>query len=118
MRVGRVVNACSKLYIVHIYMHIYIYIYICMYIYVCMYVRMYVCIYTYICTYIHMIYIYIYRVVNACSKRAPTLGANLGVLALLYSINERMLCYARDKDDSLNPILGASLTGLECVLLL
>ena len=89
-----------------------------MYIYVCMYVRMYVCIYTYICTYIHMIYIYIYRVVNACSKRAPTLGANLGVLALLYSINERMLCYARDKDDSLNPILGASLTGLECVLLL
>ena len=83
-----------------------------------MYVCMYVCIYTYICTYIHMIYIYIYRVVNACSKRAPTLGANLGVLALLYSINERMLCYARDKDDSLNPILGASLTGLECVLLL
>ena len=56
--------------------------------------------------------------VNACSKRAPALGANMGVLALLYSINERMLCYARDKDDSLNPILGASLTGLECVLLL
>ncbi len=51
------------------------------------------------------------RVVNACSKRAPALGANLGVLALLYSINERMLCYARDKDDTLNPILGASLTG-------
>jgi len=51
-------------------------------------------------------------VVNACSKRAPALGANLGVLALLFSINERLLCYARDKDDSLNPILGASLTGM------
>ena len=51
-------------------------------------------------------------VVNACSKRAPTLGANLGVLALLFSINERFLCYARDKDDPLNPILGASLTGM------
>ena len=51
-------------------------------------------------------------VVNACSKRAPTLGANLGVMALLFSINERFLCYARDKDDPLNPILGASLTGM------
>ena len=51
------------------------------------------------------------RVVNACSKRAPSLGANLGVLALLFSMNERLLCYARDKDDTLNPILGASLTG-------
>jgi inner membrane translocase subunit Tim23 len=51
-------------------------------------------------------------VMNACSKRAPTFGANLGVLALLFSINERLLCYARDKDDTLNPILGASLTGM------
>jgi len=33
-------------------------------------------------------------------------------MALLLSINERFLCYARDKDDPLNPILGASLTGM------
>jgi len=51
-------------------------------------------------------------VVNACSKRAPALGANLGVLALLFAINERLLCFTRDKDDALNPILGASLTGM------
>ena len=50
--------------------------------------------------------------VNACSKRAPALGANLGVLALLFSINERLLYYTRDQDDTLNPILGASLTGM------
>jgi len=50
--------------------------------------------------------------VNACSKRAPALGANLGVVALLFSINERLLNYMRDKDDCLNPIAAASLTGM------
>lgn len=58
--------------------------------------------------------IYVFRVVNACSKRAPALGANLGVVALLFSINERLLNYMRDKDDCLNPIAAASLTGTHC----
>jgi len=46
-----------------------------------------------------------------CSKRLSTPGANLGVLALLFSINERLLLNVRDKDDTVNPIMAGSLTG-------
>eukprot|EP00286_Rhodomonas_abbreviata_P019906 CAMPEP_0181314734 /NCGR_PEP_ID=MMETSP1101-20121128/14980_1 /TAXON_ID=46948 /ORGANISM="Rhodomonas abbreviata, Strain Caron Lab Isolate" /LENGTH=234 /DNA_ID=CAMNT_0023421855 /DNA_START=8 /DNA_END=712 /DNA_ORIENTATION=- len=50
-------------------------------------------------------------VVNACSKRAPMFGNNLGVLALLFATSERTSQYIRDKDDMLNPIIGAASTG-------
>mmetsp|Transcript_1155 Transcript_1155/g.3616 ORF Transcript_1155/g.3616 Transcript_1155/m.3616 type:complete len:169 (-) Transcript_1155:64-570(-) len=50
-------------------------------------------------------------VVNACSKRAPVFGSNLGVLALMFTTSERITRYVRDSDDTLNPIIGAASTG-------
>jgi hypothetical protein len=50
-------------------------------------------------------------VVNAVSKRAPVFGANLGVLALLFTTTERLSAYYRNADDTLNPVIGAASTG-------
>mmetsp|Transcript_9409 Transcript_9409/g.26986 ORF Transcript_9409/g.26986 Transcript_9409/m.26986 type:complete len:226 (-) Transcript_9409:109-786(-) len=50
-------------------------------------------------------------VVNAMSKRGPTLAANLAVFALMFTFSERMALYSRDKDDVMNSIIAASATG-------
>eukprot|EP00303_Exanthemachrysis_gayraliae_P000206 CAMPEP_0206011454 /NCGR_PEP_ID=MMETSP1464-20131121/13241_1 /ASSEMBLY_ACC=CAM_ASM_001124 /TAXON_ID=119497 /ORGANISM="Exanthemachrysis gayraliae, Strain RCC1523" /LENGTH=264 /DNA_ID=CAMNT_0053385119 /DNA_START=20 /DNA_END=815 /DNA_ORIENTATION=+ len=51
-------------------------------------------------------------VLNATSRHGPTLGNQLGVVAMMYSGLESLACSLRDEDDVLNAVGAGSVTGV------